>query len=700
MKKALLATLIAAACTPSFSANYYVVTPVPGKTVVRANIQVTLAAAPLPSVRRGAAYSYDFKPALQVTGDSNYSGYGVKWAVTSGSLPPGVALDPSTGMLSGVPSASGNWPFTISATYMTKMGEQTYQVAVTSLTVTMDTASPPQALTGSAYSFNLAPLVKVGDDPAFTGAGLTWSVVSSTLPAGLYLTADGRIGGTPTAAGTGRLTARATYQGFNGEQTYDVVSLDITVALASASPPPGTVGETYNYDLKSLLSVTGDPAYKTSDVTWSVASGTLPAGLALDANTGLISGTPATAGTISFDVKASYRNKAGQKTYGVTIALAPAKSRWNVTALNISNVSVGGTETATATLFNDGGLASSDWSSLTNLGNGVTADASPCAHVAAGSSCVVTFSYKPTSVTSVSLSGIAPTNSAKVLNTLSITAAGVQRVLNLSPAVNGRSTWNLDSDGPLVIAGAGTYTITPATSMSITAKLWGAGGGGGGFDYAPAYSGKGGGGGYVVGQYTAGKNVSLTAVIGGGGGGGLTSMNASGGGLAGYNGGGVGGNAGVVGSSGGGGGGGGRTELLSNGALLACAGGGGGGGGDGYDATNGGNDGNYTTGATATKDGGSAVMRTDDGGGNGAGGGGCNGGIASTYYPSIDSNGVGGAAGQSAAPGLAQATILTPGVGGLPANSGDANVQNFAQGGINATGGIGGSGMSGVLVIR
>ena len=47
------------------------------------------------------------------------------------------------------------------------------------------------------------------------------------------------------------------------------------------------------------LTVTGG----TSPFTWSVSAGTLPPGLTLGASTGLLSGTPTTAGTYSFTVK-------------------------------------------------------------------------------------------------------------------------------------------------------------------------------------------------------------------------------------------------------------------------------------------------------------------------------------------------------------------------------------------------------------
>lgn len=67
-------------------------------------------------------------------------------------------------------------------------------------------------------------------------------------------------------------------------------SRPVTIALAGATPPPATVGVPYSFDLGALLSLDGPEGTNRANVTWSVFSGTLPAGLALAGNA--ITGTP------------------------------------------------------------------------------------------------------------------------------------------------------------------------------------------------------------------------------------------------------------------------------------------------------------------------------------------------------------------------------------------------------------------------
>ena len=81
--------------------------------------------------------------------------------------------------------------------------------------------------------------------------------------------------------------------------------------ITTASLPGGTNGVAYNQTLAS----NGGSA-----VTWSISVGTLPTGLTLNAATGAITGTPTTAGTSNFTVKATRGTEAPTKALSIVVA--------------------------------------------------------------------------------------------------------------------------------------------------------------------------------------------------------------------------------------------------------------------------------------------------------------------------------------------------------------------------------------------
>jgi len=101
--------------------------------------------------------------------------------------------------------------------------------------------------------------------------------------------------------------------------------IDVTASLAEIQPPPvaitttslddGTVGTSYS---QTLAATGGSTPY-----TWSVISGSLPAGLSLNASTGEISGTPSTDGTSNFTVQVMDDNSVTD-TQALSITIDPA----------------------------------------------------------------------------------------------------------------------------------------------------------------------------------------------------------------------------------------------------------------------------------------------------------------------------------------------------------------------------------------
>ena len=104
---------------------------------------------------------------------------------------------------------------------------------------------------------------------------------------------------------------------YNGDKLTDYASKLIALSPASmqlpsittTTLPGGKAGDAYS----QTLAATG-----TAPITWSLESGSLPAGLTLSGNT--ISGTPTAAGTFTFTVKAS--NAAGSDSRELSIVIA------------------------------------------------------------------------------------------------------------------------------------------------------------------------------------------------------------------------------------------------------------------------------------------------------------------------------------------------------------------------------------------
>jgi len=190
---------------------------------------------------------------------------------------------------------------------------------VSGLSVSLNSLTLPKGVVGVPYAgVDLKSALSVTGDQSFSPANVGWAIDSGTLPAGLSLGADGVISGTPTTAGSENVTVRATYKSANGTQTYELVVLNLSVSLSTAALPNPSPGVAYSFDLNSRLNVSGDSSFDASKVSWSIASGGLPAGLSLSAN-GVIAGYPqlfSNSGA-TFSLKADYLGKHTQQSYTV-----------------------------------------------------------------------------------------------------------------------------------------------------------------------------------------------------------------------------------------------------------------------------------------------------------------------------------------------------------------------------------------------
>jgi hypothetical protein len=301
---------------------------------------------PLTAGTVGAAYSVT----LQASGGAG----ALTWSLASGTLPNGLSLS-SGGVISGTPTATGTSTFTVQvadsgspAVTVTKQ----LSITVNPAPVAIVTATLPNGTVQSSYSSTLQ--ATGGTTP------YTWGVTVSALPTGLTLNAaTGQISGAPTTSGTSAFTATVTDSATPTAQTKSKqfsILVNPVLSVSTASLPNGTVGTAYSQQLQS--------SGGTAPITWSVTQGTLPAGLALNNSTGLISGTPTTAVTSNFTVQAADSSTPQQlapKALSITVNVAPLA----ITTTTLSNATVG--IAYNATLQSSGGTPPVTWAVTVGL---------------------------------------------------------------------------------------------------------------------------------------------------------------------------------------------------------------------------------------------------------------------------------------------------------------------------------------------
>lgn len=128
------------------------------------------------------------------------------WTVSAASLPPGLALAGSTGLISGTPTGSGTFTFTVkvtdSATPAVSATKQ-LSITVTATPLSVTTTSLPAGTVNSAYS---ATLQATGGLQPYS-----WAVTAGSLPNGVTLNSStGVISGPPTTAATSNFTVQVT----------------------------------------------------------------------------------------------------------------------------------------------------------------------------------------------------------------------------------------------------------------------------------------------------------------------------------------------------------------------------------------------------------------------------------------------------------------------------------------------------------
>jgi large repetitive protein len=273
-------------------------------------------------------------------GKAGAAGATVTFAVTAGSLPPGLSLASSSGSgtaITGNPTHAGTFNFTIKATDGGLTSTLAYEITITVQgppdQLLCDPADNggflvsgvcelPDAETGLPYQGHLVTSHK---------AGGALSVVSGSLPSGLSLPATftgsgDTISGTAAAPGIepgSTFTVQGT--GDQGQPLYQAYSILVDPneplainASGGSTLSPGTVGGAYAQNF--FLSGGAGP------YSWAVAAGELPPGLTLQTSgdprdaSNQLTGTPTAAGTFAFTMRLTdYAGQQATQQFRLTI---------------------------------------------------------------------------------------------------------------------------------------------------------------------------------------------------------------------------------------------------------------------------------------------------------------------------------------------------------------------------------------------
>jgi PKD repeat protein len=137
------------------------------------------------------------------------------YEITSGSLPAGLMLGPG-GVLSGTPTATGPFSFTINATDLHSFnGSRIYSLTVNPPTITLSPTTLPDTTVSASYN---ETITASGGTPLYN-----YAVTSGFLPDGLTLSGDGTLSGTPTTTASSNFEITATdAHSFTGSQAYSL----------------------------------------------------------------------------------------------------------------------------------------------------------------------------------------------------------------------------------------------------------------------------------------------------------------------------------------------------------------------------------------------------------------------------------------------------------------------------------------------
>ncbi|MFW0778448.1 MAG: putative Ig domain-containing protein [Rickettsiales bacterium] len=238
---------------------------------------------------------YDYGDALSISPQIDTAGNPAQtYSLLSGTPPTGYLLDTNTGVITvGAMNQVDSFSFTIRASNLAGNSDGLIVFDVNAIAPVFDAPGYNNLAT-----YDDGDAISIG--PQFTTAPLpsaTYSITSGSLPTGLSLnTSTGNISGTLDASGAQSFTVQATNSD-GGDTT--------TVAFDVNAAPDVIYSPSSKYLVSTALSILPTVNKGFPAPTYSVFSGSLPAGLSLNTSTGEISGSTAILGVVSVTIRAT-----------------------------------------------------------------------------------------------------------------------------------------------------------------------------------------------------------------------------------------------------------------------------------------------------------------------------------------------------------------------------------------------------------
>ena len=404
-----------------------------GGGIASANTQVTPAAQ---SVSGVVGTPISATTAYTVTGIS-----GTKVFVISPTLPAGLSINTSTGVVSGTPSAAS-----VAANYTVTVSDGSTSATATITIAVSGTAtlSPgTQTVTGRVGAAITATTAFTS-----TGLGTRYFSIAPALPAGLvFSSSTGVLSGTATAAKEATTYVVTAADGTN----YAVATMRLTIsAVPLMTPASQAVSGVVGTAIATTSVFVAPTLTDTSGTKTFTVSPALPAGLTLNAATGTVSGTPTAVST--------------QTTYIVTATDGTNFATSTLTIVVAATAAA--TTTTTVPTSTQGCLASTVAGRIRN-----TVDVANSALPSTQFACSMRIAIRPTKAVVVAVAHQGTTIN-KTVASYSVVLKRLNGGSIVRPLTMGTAPSVLRANYPRLIAGTWSVTITAFSATGATVATY------------------------------------------------------------------------------------------------------------------------------------------------------------------------------------------------------------------------------------